>query len=1184
MVQTPIKPKTTERQEVIDWLKANGYPALPVAPIQPADKYPAREKDGSIKRDKAGNPVSAFTGKNPSYLDQNGIPHLVNHRQYQSQLPCDRKLKNWFANPLNGVGTLGGWNNTIWLDLDLKQFASKEECDRIFWEILEAHPELQRTFLEESHSGGWRIGVRVKQKPNFTNFCLTQKGGAHVGEALGEGRFTVLAPTIGPSGNSYKSINRAVPVEVETLESIGVYPVSTKVQRQASLTPHPAVSYIPGSIPLEQLGNDTSREILQGSCPTGDRSKALTTASNEWYGWQNWTRENGIAVTGTPEDLAHYAGQQLGIDSDRVDRILKGIDITACHPAALHRGEEESCWKKIYRLDKATFEGKCPAHIKDVVKAEWRRGKNTLPSGNGGADGGDGGDGKLITHPEFTPASSDEIEARIDVLIAQKASGSKLTSCLNRLAAESQWHVSELRKLYFERKGETEQTEEQVEAQSLLPSLLEVHQLNLQEFLWGDDGLLAEAMIQTANAMPTSPEFLFTTLLPAAAALIGTSSRIVVKAKGKYKQPCIFLATVVGRTGQLKTPSQNVVIAPLNRLEIKANEQYQSALEKYEIDLANWKKDKDADPADKPKLPTRKRYITKDATIESLERIHGQNPRGLLVHRDELAEDFKADNAYRGGKGGDTEKKLDQFNGSPIFTDRKEREVVLERSAISRTGSIQWEVLQSLMGDGRDDNGAFARWLFCAAEAPPRFINLLEDDIDTGIEELLTHLYKRLEQMPDKDYLLSFEAKQLFQDWQHELVRAELNESHTGLQAVYPKIEAYTARFALWLHLVNSALAEITPPAVVGDRTMSAAIKLAKYYLDQAKLVTATNSPQSGLTGILLKIQKYAQGKPNGVKVYKLKSAIKALRNTTPEDLLTHCTWLTEHDYGSLKDNTYFANCVELLPNRSTRSIPDSTVVLVNPTSELLTNCCPEVNTVNTNNSGCCSDFVDFVDPNDHLFNQVLVTELNNLETDQFPIEKVNTVKNLEGTYTESTVDRDQQLVNKGQQGQQTGSADNAIAPIPLEQKDATLADEPEEAIALTPALQLAILLQMSQSREEVEALTESVEPEAKTEAFAPTGTTGSESPVATTNQLEEQNVGLEDYCVQKRPYPVENGLERAIAIREIYLNATSKEEVVTSKQTYSHDECKWVQNWLKRYQPVAYCQWQETQKRVGLR
>jgi len=193
MVQTPIKPQTSERQEVINWLVANNYPALPVAPAVAAEQYPARDKNGEIKRDKQGNPIPAFTGKNPSYLDRSGKPHLLNHRQYQTQLPSDRELREWFANPDNGVGTLGDWNNTIWLDLDLKQFASKEECDRIFWGILDTHPELAQTFLEESHSGGWRIGVRVKQKPNFTNFALTP-GGSHVGEARSPSRVSPDIP------------------------------------------------------------------------------------------------------------------------------------------------------------------------------------------------------------------------------------------------------------------------------------------------------------------------------------------------------------------------------------------------------------------------------------------------------------------------------------------------------------------------------------------------------------------------------------------------------------------------------------------------------------------------------------------------------------------------------------------------------------------------------------------------------------------------------------------------------------------------------------------------------------------------------------------------------------------------------------------------------------------------------
>jgi hypothetical protein len=279
----------------------------------------------------------------------------------------------------------------------------------------------------------------------------------------------------------------------------------------------------------------------------------------------------------------------------------------------------------------------------------------------------------------------------------------------------------------------------------------------------------------------------------------------------------------------------------------------------------------------------------------------------VLVHRDEIAEDFKADNAYRNGKGGDKEKKLDQFNGSPLIIDRKEREIALERSAISRTGSIQWEVLQSLMGDGYDDNGTFARWLFCAAPSPLRFINLLEDDLDTGIDDLLTNLYKQLEKMPEADYLLSPGAKEIFQRWQHELVHRELEETHPGLQVIYPKIEAYTARFALWLHVVNAALAKTTPDPTISDRTMSAAVKLARYYLSQSELVLAANSPQSGLTGVLLKIQKYAQGHPNGIKPGKLKSGIKAVRKLDKEKIWLHCHWLADNGYGTLVDGIYRA-------------------------------------------------------------------------------------------------------------------------------------------------------------------------------------------------------------------------------------------------------------------------------------
>lgn len=204
----------------------------------------------------------------------------------------------------------------------------------------------------------------MRQKPDFTNFALSA-GGKHIGEALGVGRFTVLAPTIGPSGKAYTSINRTYLVEVESLEDIGIYssgknkPLSAPLQ-QSQLN----LSILPGSIPLHLLLNERARAILNGNNPIGDRSEALTILTSEAYGWENWARDNDISIQGSAEAVAKEAGNALGIDSDRIGRILKTIELNTCHPAAAYQGDESSCWRKVRRLDKATYEAKCPPLLK----------------------------------------------------------------------------------------------------------------------------------------------------------------------------------------------------------------------------------------------------------------------------------------------------------------------------------------------------------------------------------------------------------------------------------------------------------------------------------------------------------------------------------------------------------------------------------------------------------------------------------------------------------------------------------------------------------------------------------------------------------------------------------------------------------------------------------------------------
>ncbi len=433
---------------------------------------------------------------------------------------------------------------------------------------------------------------------------------------------------------------------------------------------------------------------------------------------------------------------------------------------------------------------------------------------------------------------------------------------------------------------ETDQTNAAQKLQDLLQTR-RTH-LDLTRYL---EPWFADILTQTARAMPTAPEFLFTTLLPAAASRIGSAAQVVIKPSAKYTQPMVFWTADVSGSGTLKTPAQRIILDPLIALEKDAHAVFQAEMENYERSKAAG--------TTIPK-PIRQRFLTKDSTLETLQRIHAENPRGILYYRDELAGSIKVRNQYRGGYGADEEAELDQWNGAAVIVDRAEKSICLPNSAISRTGSIQWEVLANLMGDHQDTNGAWSRWLFCAADAPPRYLNLLGDEPESRITETLTWLYKELGKVPKHDYLLSFEAKHLFESWQHQLVDAQRAEAALGLQLVYPKIEAYTARLALWLHIVNAVLRQEQPMPLIGAATMEQAIELAAYYLWQHKLIHTHNSPDSGLAAIALKIHKYVE-RVGEATASRLKSGVRALRKMGAEQIRQLMQTLANVGFGAIR-------------------------------------------------------------------------------------------------------------------------------------------------------------------------------------------------------------------------------------------------------------------------------------------
>jgi hypothetical protein len=860
-----------ERQEVINWLVAHSYPALPVAPAQPAKLYhkvaPQNSQRGVWEHcilTSDFQPIPLFTGKNPSYLDVSGAPHLVNHRDFQTRLPTSQELTTWFANPANGIGTLGGWNNTVWLDFDLKQFPSQEVCDDAALEIAQKVHQTcgQEPFLERSHSGGWRIGVRLKQKPNFTNFALTP-GGKHIGEALGEGRFTVLAPTIGPSGNPYESLNRVAPPEVESLESLGIY--STKAQEPqrffASAQPRLSSSVVPGSIPLSILGNAASREILHGACPTGDRSEALATAIQEWYGWENWCRmPTGVLLLWLyTADLAHIAGAALGIDSERVGRILNPVQAfipSQCQPAARIRGGVDSCWKKIYRLDRASFEAKCPAHIKDAISREFSGAMNRKAGGSSMSPSNksqytarkeDCSQENSIRLPQdvgLTDALRTQIADILKSSPSQNPSQIEASKIRLRLSTSGLLTPAEVNKLFDEVAKDLEHEELRDERRTDVDNLIKLGDfaLNLSDFLPPD---LAQPLNRLSEFMSIRPEVGLTSLLVAASSLHKVGTELAINRTQGFTVPPTIFAGLVSESGQKKSPVLKAIVKkPLSVLQREKREAFQQAMADYDDKSVAWDKCKVDErsskfPDGKPRKPQQRLYYFTNTTGEGmLYQFQAHPDKALLALVDELIGLFNSQNKYSGGRGSDRQDILSAFDGSGATLLRADgARADLDGLLLSIFGTIQPEILKRLMKDCSDPDGQWARFLFVLQ---PLAAAVLPDEDSGGLDltERLLGYYRRIDRLPAREYRLSREAYKRYKSVYDQLERLRVSHPNAGMRAVYSKMEGYIGRLALNLHVLwelwsgNELPNEEIPLAIV-----ERAIALMKFYIGQVRII-----------------------------------------------------------------------------------------------------------------------------------------------------------------------------------------------------------------------------------------------------------------------------------------------------------------------------------------------------------
>lgn len=428
--------------------------------------------------------------------------------------------------------------------------------------------------------------------------------------------------------------------------------------------------------------------------------------------------------------------------------------------------------------------------------------------------------------------------------------------------------------------------------------------------------LLPEALrswvMDISDRMQCPPDFPAVSTLVTLAAVVGRQMAIRPKQHDDWTVVPNLWGAIVGRPGLLKTPATKEPTNMVARLEVAAREEYETARREFEASALVAKSAakqteraiaaalKKGDNAEASRLalesiesgesePVRRRYLTSDATVEKLGELLGQNPRGILVFRDELVGWLSS--LEREGREGTRQFFLEAWNGDGRFTfDRIGRGTVeIEAAAVSILGGIQpgplGDYLRHAARGGVGDDGLVQRLqLLVWPDASAEFVNV-DRWPDSPARERAWEIYQRVDSLYAPSYgatdtgdgipFIRFDAaaQAEFDAWREGLEkRLRGDELSPVLESHLAKYRSLVPSLALLFHLVDAAAGPVAHASLiralswaeyleahahrvyagVGTPELSAAVELLKHIRrgDLGETFTARDVYRAGWRGL----------------------------------------------------------------------------------------------------------------------------------------------------------------------------------------------------------------------------------------------------------------------------------------------------------------------------------------------
>lgn len=406
-------------------------------------------------------------------------------------------------------------------------------------------------------------------------------------------------------------------------------------------------------------------------------------------------------------------------------------------------------------------------------------------------------------------------------------------------------------------------------------------------------------LLDTAERMQIPPDFSAAATIVALGSIIGRGCGIHPKQQDDWLVVPNLWGAAIGRPSMMKTPAMTEAFKPIDQLEIDAREEHSSSVDGYNFDMLVKEESeksfrvalkKAMTAGDDPTVdllreqyrsarcsrtvePVRKRYCTSDATPEKICHLLNENPRGMLLKRDELIGWLA--NLDRDGRENARSLFLEAWNGTGRYTydTIKDGTIDVEALCLSVFGAItpgrlSSYIYQAIKG-GAGDDGLMQRFQLAVWPDAPKDWKLVDRWPDTAAKSRVHEIFNALSRViPGTETTsnsvipaLRFEsdAQSVFNSWLQELEN-RLRKTST----LAPALESHLAKYrslmpslALIYHLVD-VVDGIAAPGPVSAQAAVMSVGMCEYLESHAlRIYSGGTSPGTeSAREIIKRIQK----------------------------------------------------------------------------------------------------------------------------------------------------------------------------------------------------------------------------------------------------------------------------------------------------------------------------------------